>query len=485
MAMMKLVMLGVALLLLSTMTESRKLRNFRGALHEGLKYHGIEKSEAAPQPQWFTQMVDHFDPLNNATFQQQFYVNDTYWTPGGPIFILLGGEGPLEADDVQGHFVLPMYAMKFGALIVAPEHRFYGLSMPTSDLSTPNLRLLSSIQALEDFALFRQYIAEKYNATNSKWISFGGSYSGALSAWFRLKYPHLIAGSIATSGPVKAQLEFAEYFEVVQQSVGPQCAQRIRNVTNLVTQLISTTPGQQQIERIFSACQPIQSTLDATTFMSSLTDGICEIVQYNMDNNDYTPMNVDKMCAMLLQGETEAEMLQSYAAFNDLFNTFSGQNCTWVSYEGMIEQMQNTDPSNPFAASRTWTWQTCIEFGYFQTGSSSNQPFSSMISLEWFLQQCNDIFGLPLTPNIAATNAIYGSTNIQSSKIVFPNGSIDPWHILGVLESPCPQTEPTSFMNGTAHCADLYPPRSSDLPELTATRALEVTLIASWLSETC
>ncbi len=63
---------------------------------------------------------------------------------------------------------------------------------------------------------------------------------------------------------------------------------------------------------------------------------------------------------------------------------------------------------------------------------------------------------------------------VQSSKIVFPNGSVDPWHILGVLDSPCPSSEPTSFMNGTAHCADLYPPRATDLPELTATRALEV-----------
>ena len=40
-----------------------------------------------------------------------------------------------------------VYAQKFGALLVALEHRFYGESKPTDDLSTDNLRFLSSQQA--------------------------------------------------------------------------------------------------------------------------------------------------------------------------------------------------------------------------------------------------------------------------------------------------------------------------------------------------
>lgn len=63
-----------------------------------------------------------------------------------------------------------------------------------SDLSDDNLKYLNSEQALADLAAFRVSMAEKFNLTKSKWISFGGSYPGSLSAWFRLKYPHLVHG---------------------------------------------------------------------------------------------------------------------------------------------------------------------------------------------------------------------------------------------------------------------------------------------------
>lgn len=57
---------------------------------------------------------------------------------------------------------------------------------------TPILFNFALLDRLADFALFRQFITEKLSLPQStRWIAFGGSYSGALSAWFRLKVAYL------------------------------------------------------------------------------------------------------------------------------------------------------------------------------------------------------------------------------------------------------------------------------------------------------
>ena len=47
-----------------------------------------------------------------------------------------------------------------------------------SDMSTDNLKYLSSEQALADLAYFHQYMTDKLQLSDNKWIAFGGSYPG-------------------------------------------------------------------------------------------------------------------------------------------------------------------------------------------------------------------------------------------------------------------------------------------------------------------
>ncbi|KAG8445353.1 hypothetical protein GDO86_010220 [Hymenochirus boettgeri] len=112
-------------------------------------------------------------------------------------------------------------------------------------------------------------------------------------------------------------------------------------------------------------------------------------------------------------------------------------------------------------------YQTCTEFGFFQSSDSTAQPFSG-IPLSYHVQQCSDIFGPEfnlsmITDSVQKTNEFYGGFKIQGSHIIFPNGLIDPWHLLGI-NSDLSEDLIAVQMEDAAHCANMYPELPEDLP---------------------
>ncbi|CAM6002360.1 unnamed protein product [Sphagnum balticum] len=53
---------------------------------------------------------------------------------------------------------------------------------------------------------------------SNQWITIGGSYAAALSAWFRSQYPHLTVGAIASSAVVLAVEDFRDFDEQIYVS---------------------------------------------------------------------------------------------------------------------------------------------------------------------------------------------------------------------------------------------------------------------------
>ena len=119
---------------------------------------------------------------------------------------------------------------------------------------------------------------------------------------------------------------------------------------------------------------------------------------------------------------------------------------------------------------RQWTYQTCVEFGFFQSSDLKSQPFGQYFPVDFFIQQCADIFGPKynldlLKKSVEFTNNFYGGFDLKVRNVIFPNGSIDPWHVLGILQD-LNEDSRALLINGTAHCADMYPESDDDPPQL-------------------
>ena len=56
-------------------------------------------------------------------------------------------------------------------------------------------------------------------------------------------------------------------------------------------------------------------------------------------------------------------------------------------------------------------------------------------------------------------------------------------HILGETTTVSGSSNAVVFIEGTAHCADLYPPRATDLPGLTYARQVQQQFISQWLAQ--
>lgn len=82
--------------------------------------------------------------------------------------------------------------------------------------------------------------------------------------------------------------------------------------------------------------------------------------------------------------ESIGDPLTRYAAVNDIIlNTYS-QKCLDASYKSFISQMRKTSWNDSAAVGgRQWTYQTCVEFGFFQSTDSNAQPFGNTVPVEY------------------------------------------------------------------------------------------------------
>lgn len=447
-----------------------------------------------PPDQWYNQTLDHFDVLNSGYWQQRFWTNESFWDGTGPVFFYIEGEGAgSPADVVSGQHV--ELAQMFGALVVALEHRFYGASIPTADLSEDNLRVLSSHQSIADISRFiREYLFPTYNLSSSNTIvTFGGSYPGALSAWTRLRLPHLVSVAFSTSSPVQAVADFTGYNDVVSASLAnldiggsPQCLENIQSAFQIFdAAMTGNTSSRTAMSQLMSSCAPAVSDLDAMWLANNVAGNIMGVVQYNDDMPG--SYDVRQLCAVM----TDSTMTPINALAQATLQMQGGV-CADSSWNDFVAQLRNVtaDPTVTGVGLRQWTWQTCTQFGYYQTCENGTKcPFSKLMTLASNFLTCTQGFDNRVGPavnvdRINFTNDYYGGqTDFKADRVIFTNGLVDPWHHLSVTpgyNSSLVGNAAIIIPTG-AHCRQMFPSMPSDPPDVVAARKQAAGILADWL----
>jgi len=439
----------------------------------------------APE-QWFTQTLDHFHPTDGRNWQQRYWSNLEHYKEGGPIFLHIGGEA--EANPKWLTYGLwSTLAEQHGAAMFLLEHRYYGQSKPLEDLSTENLVYLSSEQGLADLAEFISAMNTESDLTGP-WIAFGGSYPGSMAAWLRYRYPHLVAGSISSSGPLLAKVDYHEYFEVVMAAMDftgmTECNPAISSALTDIQELSTTEEGWATLTELFTLCNAFDGTvaMDVPMFFEAIVDNLAAVVQYN----GRYEVTIDTVCN-LMTDEASGTPLERFSQLNTVILNMFGSECLDHQYSSYLEMLKDTSYGPGGVGMRQWIYQTCTEFGWYQTSNQEGHPYGNGFPIEFMEQWCTDAYGPDFGHNmlervVAATNTQYGGKNPNVDKVVFVHGSIDPWHAMGVLED-ISAAAPAIYINGTSHCADMYPDQQGDPPGLTQARIRIGEFVAQWIND--
>ncbi|KAK9124037.1 hypothetical protein Sjap_013639 [Stephania japonica] len=377
------------------------------------------------------------------------------------------------------------HAPQFKALVVFIEHRYYGESIPFGSMeeafrNTTTLGYFNSAQALADYAELILHIKQNLSAENSPVIVIGGSYAGILAAWFRLKYPHVALGALASSAPI---LNFPDilprsgYYTIVSKDfrdVSESCHDTIRQSWSLIDEVASRPNGLLQLSKKFKACEPLDDSYSLKNYLEGM---YAEAAQYDLPLNPRH--SVKGICDAIDSESTQSTDL--------LDRVYAGV----VAHKGKKKCYDINDSTQSQSQKYDgWGWQCCTEMLY-PVGPEINATMFEVepdydYNIDDTVEYCREQFGV--TPRLHWTITEYGGLNIKlvlekfASNIIFSNGLRDPYSYGGVLENISDSVVSLTTAKGS-HCLDLGDSTSRDPYWLTQQRKAEIKIIKGWIAD--
>ncbi|KAJ7981088.1 Lysosomal Pro-X carboxypeptidase, partial [Quillaja saponaria] len=451
--------------------------NYQG--NRATSFSALESEEL--KTYYYNQTLDHFNymPDSYTTFPQKYVISFKCWggaNASAPIFVMLGAESPLEV----GFSFMTDSAASFNALLVYIEHRYYGESVPfgskeeaMKNASTKGY--FNSAQAIADYAEILIHIKKELHAENSPVIVIGGSYGGALATWFRLKYPHLSLGALASSAPI---LYFDNitpqngYHSIVTKNfreTSETCYETILKSWSEIDKVASMPNGLSILSKRFNTCRPLNNSKELKHYL---------IMKYNYAVQYGAPpeYTVSVICRGIDKASLGSDILSRiYAGIHELKRFKGDEPC-----------LDTTDIGPAFMdeIGLGWEWQICTEL-VFPMGWGNETMFQPHhFDIEAYSLNCMDKYGVRPRPHWVTT--YYGGHDIKlilqrfGSNIIFSNGLKDPFSIGGVLENISDSLVALYTVNGS-HCLDLHPATPTDPEWLVNQRKEEVRIIKGWI----
>lgn len=428
--------------------------------------------------------LDHFDPHNTETFNMRFMFNEEFFGgDGSPVFILVGGEWDINAGWLMAGNMYELARENKGYQIYT-EHRYYGQTRIFDEFTTENLRFLNIDQALADLAYFIVEIKKQSRFADSKVILYGGSYAANMVMWFKKRYPHLVVGTVASSGPILAKVDYTEYLEVVHEAFllegGEQCISHIRQGINDTLAALRTESGRRMVEQAYRLCAPFDydNVLDLGYFAGHITWSFSGAVQRARPGTLLTE------CNNFQAGNYGSTPMEQIGGFIAAFQGLSSGSCWNVNFQAFLYTYSGRTNS------RAWYYQTCTEYGFYQTAPRSGTVFDGLtwLDVDFYTEVClrnfdsrfNKDFVLAAADRV---NLVFGGLGPEVNNTINIHGYIDPWRALGVYKEDISETSPTFTVNRASHCFDMQGWLRTDTIAMTAVQQRARRIVASWLSQ--
>jgi hypothetical protein len=429
------------------------------------------------QNEYVTLPVDHFG-RGSATFNNRFWVAESSYKPGGPVFVYDVGEANASTNAIhlqrlrnQTSFIKQI-ADHFHGIAIVWEHRFYGNSSPVNvSLNTPakDFEFLTTEQALADLPTFAWGFSRKnfpdidLTPGGTPWVFMGGSYPGMRAAFLRRYYPGTFFASWASSAPVQASNDMSFYFEPIWRGMR---AQGWTNCTNDIhAAIVAMDTMMMNPSKSYALKEKFLGRGAGNNTNAGFADALSTVFflwqSYGVDGGGN---GLRSFCNWISRdtATNSSAPAAGWAATKGVNYTIS----RWASWPGFVgtvnenlfSKCEGPHPRRnasqplkepncyleerfPEPASISWTWQYCTQWGFLQSANSGPTQLVSRYNTLFHQHQiCHRQFPdgldsglLPDWPNTRATNDRFGGWDIRPSNTFWTGGQWDPWRTLSPL----------------------------------------------------